>query len=481
MTTVVCAACGAQQGGDAREAGARFCGVCGTPLPGARGGLDARVAITTEPEARGMTRQGPVGDLRAPAGAPAVGAPYAGVGRRVGAYVLDAVAVGLAAGLAATLVALAVGLPARMAALSAATTTAGLEAAGRELTGALVRVYAVVALVALAGWVVLAAAEGRTGRTVGNRLLGIQTVAASSGAPIGFGRALLRWLVVVVAGILPVVGTVLVLLSPLRDPRRQGWHDRAARAVVTDVRGLVPASFAPPRFAPARTGRPSVAAPDTPTPAAAPAAAAPLADLWAFPAGPRTPSSGLITGVPGMGTGTGMAAAAEALDAMATGAEQPAPQPPTIEAPAAPATPVAPGAAHEDVDATRFSVTSQRSTGDAPPRRLAVTIVLESGRRVLVDGRALLGRNPQQDAGERATLVRVEDPTRTVSKTHLELRPGEHGLQLTDRGSTNGTAVIAPDGAARELEQGVPVTVSAGWTVQVGDRRFTVLGPGAPA
>ncbi|MGE9347831.1 FHA domain-containing protein, partial [Isoptericola variabilis] len=160
----------------------------------------------------------------------------------------------------------------------------------------------------------------------------------------------------------------------------------------------------------------------------------------------------------------------------------PAPPAPAAE-PLAPA-PAAPGAPLpddlEDLEATRFSVSSRRSPGDGsvPPR---IVVEIDPERRVHVATRTLVGRQPQQDGGAPATLLRVEDPTRSVSKTHLELVPTAQGLQVMDLGSTNGSAVIAPGGAVQELVVGRPVTVAAGWVVQAGARRLTVVGQDAGA
>lgn len=514
--TTTCTACGAEG-----QSGA-FCSVCGTPTVAAGLGptaMSARLETTTQPEARELTRQAPAGVVRAatPVGGAAPGSslPLAGVGRRVGAYVLDVVAVSLVVGIASGVVAAAVDLPGKMAAYAEATTDMGAQAATSEMVAATRSVAMVGAILALLAWFGLALWEGRTGGTVGNRLLGIRTHRAPSGsgtpaaadAPLGAGRALLRWLILALAGVVPLVGTILMLLSPLFDAsgRRQGWHDKVAGSVVHDVRAVPPRSFAPasasaPRAAEAARVPVSAAAPasaavasDTVLAAAlhgpnassarqlTPEASGPSAvtavqpaagptssvDPWAFPVGGRTVASsgGLITGVPGLGGEPAPAHAPEgpAPTSPATtsaGAELPAP---TVEP-------------DEDLEATRFGVSSRRATGDGGSSAPAATIDLPSGRRVRIDSRTLLGRNPQRD-GAPAVLLQVEDPSRSVSKTHLELVPTPDGLRVTDLRSTNGTAAITPAGEVRELSAGVPAVVGTGWAVQAGDLRFTVGGP----
>ncbi len=497
--TTTCAACGAQD-----QSGA-FCTVCGTPTvaTGVRSAgpvpSTALESTTTEPEARGMTRQAPADFLPDRVPPQPAEPPLAGVGRRVGAYLLDALAVSLLAGVVAAVLAVAVGLPDRYAATLEATTQMGAEAAGRELLSAMTMVSGTVGLVGLLSWLGLAVWEGRTGATIGNRLLGIRTHDAATGAPAGVGRVLLRWLVVWLCGIVPLLGTVLVLISPLFDSggRRQGWHDKAARTVVHDVRSVPPRSFAPavpptpmavqpvapaPVVTPAATGGIAphgVGSPDdlsaTQLAPAVPSSATP--DPWGFPSGPRS-GSGLITGIPGAGTPAAQPVSPAPQPSVASPAPAPAPVPVPAPAPIAAPAATTPDDVEdaEDIEATRFSVSSRRGSGESGQSPATTSIDLPSGERVRVAGRTLLGRNPQPQPGGHAELLRVDDPTRSVSKTHLELVPTDGGLRLTDLGSTNGTAAITPDGEVRELAAGSPVTITAGWAVQAGDLRFTVVG-----
>jgi hypothetical protein len=45
---------------------------------------------------------------------------------------------------------------------------------------------------------------------------------------------------------------------------------------------------------------------------------------------------------------------------------------------------------------------------------------------------------------------------------------------FSDRGSTNGTVVVAPDGAAAGLPAGVRAVLEPGWTVRFGERALRV-------
>lgn len=524
MTDVTCTACGSAQ-----SAGSAFCAVCGHPFPrtgrpvaepahGPAGGVQAAAGAsragsapppyatprtsapdtTTEPEVYTRTQKAFV----AP---PAVGgrglaaAPYAGLGRRVLAYVVDAAVPGFLA-----LVVILVGT-----ALTGVPLLGGVREVSADeastLLGRLAVVYVVAAVVALAWWVWTWVWEGSTGKTLGNLATGIRTLDASTRTPVGFGRAFVRWLVVGAGAVVLFVGQWLVVLSPAFDSsgRRQGWQDKAARAVVVDARGVPdagrPRDGVAPRAAAPHSGPSAAAAPSAPgtwsapvappPPAPAPAPAPDLPDPWAFPsaaAPTATPSSagGLITGVPGMSAPTARAqpAPAPAAPAQPTpGPAQPAPAPaqaapaslpPTAASPdPAPSQPVA-APEEPDWDSTRMSARDLGAMEPAPV--VTVVLELETGERRLVDGPALVGRNPQAAEGGDWILVAVDDPTRSVSKTHAELGVDPGGLWVTDRGSTNGTVVSVPGTPPRVAEPGARVRVPVGATIHVGDRRLLV-------
>jgi len=66
-------------------------------------------------------------------------------------------------------------------------------------------------------------------QTVGHMAAGIRVVDLNTGNAIGFGRGLLRWLVLALTGAICTLG----YWSPFFDStRRQGWHDKAANSVV---------------------------------------------------------------------------------------------------------------------------------------------------------------------------------------------------------------------------------------------------------
>src|SRR6266568_613780 len=70
-------------------------------------------------------------------------------------------------------------------------------------------------------------------QTPAMRWLGLQVVDATTGAPIGFGRAALRY----VGYLVSILACYVGLIWAAFDPRKQGWHDKIARTVVIRVEG----------------------------------------------------------------------------------------------------------------------------------------------------------------------------------------------------------------------------------------------------
>ena len=78
-------------------------------------------------------------------------------------------------------------------------------------------------------------------------------------------------------------------------------------------------------------------------------------------------------------------------------------------------------------------------------------LMLADGRRVSVKEPIVVGRKPDAvDGYPGAKLVSVEDPGKTVSKSHAVVVPYGEGLYVIDLGSTNGVAVVA-DGGRRAV------------------------------
>jgi uncharacterized RDD family membrane protein YckC len=76
----------------------------------------------------------------------------------------------------------------------------------------------------------------RRGQTVGKLALSIAVRDARTGAPVGFWRALGRFLITLVFALLFYLPYLIDSLAPLWDKRRQAWHDKVAHSVVVDLK-----------------------------------------------------------------------------------------------------------------------------------------------------------------------------------------------------------------------------------------------------
>lgn len=457
----MCEACGS-----ALPPEAEFCPVCAAPAPERSEEHERPAAPEPETQADGV-QVTPSAPAPAAAGTPDL--EWASPWRRLGALVVDDVVIAIPA----------------VALLLTWVPRVGEGTVTLALVG--------VQLVGLATWVGMCVLEGRTGWTAGNLVWGLRTVHERSLEPPGVGRALVRRLVEAIGTAMCFFGRYLVAVSALWDdgPRLQGWQDRAASTSMLRVRGgaggpaaasrggarPVPAhaTSAPAPVAPADdvVGAPAPSEPvrtAAPVPREAPAPAAPPVPVGDTP----TP---LIAEVPGFSRPTattwepGETAAPQRLaPAIDPAPVAPAPEPAAAPEPASPAAPPSPAEpeagsgvldADEDVDRTRLA---------PAPARGELVLVLPGGERVEVTGEGVLGRNPAAPVGhEVAHLVTVSDPSRSVSKTHLGFGLDAIGLWVKDLHSTNGTAVVAPDGTRSPLTPGLAVHVQPGDVVVVGD------------
>ncbi len=123
-----------------------------------------------------------------------------------------------------------------------------------------------------------------------------------------------------------------------------------------------------------------------------------------------------------------------------------------------------------DLEHTRVG----RWAGSLDAASSTLALVLDTGDRVAVTGPGLVGRRPLPGAEQWAHLVTIDDPEQSVSSTHLAFWPVDGGLDVVDRGSTNGTVLLDAAGKPWSLPPGQPARVGAGWTLVLGSRRITV-------
>jgi uncharacterized RDD family membrane protein YckC len=84
-------------------------------------------------------------------------------------------------------------------------------------------------LLGIAYYVYLEGAEGGpTGQTLGKRALAIRVVDIDTGGPIGYGRALIRYVGRIVSAVVIYLGYLWMLW----DGEKQCWHDKFASDVV---------------------------------------------------------------------------------------------------------------------------------------------------------------------------------------------------------------------------------------------------------
>ena len=418
--------------------------------------------------------------------------------RRLGAFLIDAVLITVAY-YGITAVALAMGLSSgSIDTLMTMTTVSGLI---------------IIALAAaMTAWL------WTRGYTPGHRLLGLRWAAWDGAGPAG-ARSVGWYALAGLVGT-PTLGVVPIITLLVTDPQGRNWIDRVCGTVVV-IAG--PAGTAAPRSGPVAvpgtagmSRAPGAAGPvpafveDTQEqpaltasqlrdrlgaaatagaasgPFAAPASAAapapePIGDgpLFAPPPAPTGPAAalgavagsppasavgaGFISSVPWETGGPAASPAPAASAPSAPGAMPPVPPPPAAPEAAAAGAPAA--AIDEGPTVARTALP-----------RAGATLVMDTGQRIaLVAPRTLLGRAPVAvSPWEEADTVPVTDPDRSISKTHLAVLLDGDRLSVRELGSTNGSAVVAADGARTTLLMGQDVAVPDGARVELGDRSFTV-------
>lgn len=382
-------------------------------------------------------------------------------------------------------------------------------------------------VLALAFIIVQIALHGAKGVTIGKAMTGIRSVNVATLEKPKIGKTLLRALVMYLSLLVPVIGPALMFASVYFDSEKRGrsWLDYVGATWFVDIKnGLNPYDTKRMRIArktlsvdldveqdevlpslategsaalqgpsayvaPGRTSsgvlgaaRPtdavSAAAPSAPRPPAqqpAPQQQPPMQQPQPGQQAPAQPyQPGSLSGVsryqrpePPLADQTQLAQPKPAV------AEPPAPQAnPITAAPiAAPVSgeTMAPDGLDDDVAATRLS--PSRAAASGPP--VVAVIELDNGDRFGLTGNALLGRNPRPEPGEQvAHALPIEDPTQSISKTHLSILVAQGGVSVVDRHSTNGSA-LERDGELKELVPGVPIDVRPGDVVRFGDRSLT--------
>ncbi|MBO0981412.1 RDD family protein [Microbacterium sp. SD291] len=322
----------------------------------------------------------------------------------------------------------------------------------------------VTVLLTLVSGIVQWALHGTKGMTVGKAIAGIRTVNVRTLARPKLGRVLLRFLIVAASGVLPVVGQALMLLSPTFDPqgRGRGWHDKASGVWLVDVReGLNP--YDEKRM---RVARKMIKIDPVPERSALPSLATPM-DPRAQPE--YRPGSRISAGVLGMARpheSPVVGSVPQAPQAAPVPAPQPAPAPAPQPAPAPAAQPAAP--------AQQPAPVPQPAAASQPVPQVRFGLRFDTGESILITEPVLLGRNPSATEHPGARPIALADDSRSLSKTHMLVRPIEGGLEVVDCRSTNGSGLIRA-GAEYALPAGTPVPTTDGDMIRLGDRVAAVV------
>lgn len=273
-------------------------------------------------------------------------------------------------------------------------------------------VLAVIFVLLLLGWLLLVwRMVALRASSPGMRLMKLQVVGFFDGRPLGWGRAFLRGLILLVLSV-SGVGAVLLLVFVLLHPRRQGWHDLAAKAVVIKARALAPVESA--------VGRGAVGAVDE----------------------DRSERAEVVEHA-----------------VLADSQDEDQDQDQDLDAPAG---------SHSVYGEAGGSMGPYQAQAELPVSSWIAE--LDDGREVMIEGLVLLGRNPQPQPGEEdAHLVKLADDTRTVSKTHIAIGLDAAGLFVVDRGSTNGSTVTTSAGVSSRASAGEIIYVHQESVVSIGD------------
>ncbi|WP_374454845.1 RDD family protein [Nocardioides sp.] len=304
-------------------------------------------------------------------------------------------------------------------------------------------------------WLVLAVLLGVGGTSPGKAATGLRVVHHGTGTPIGVGPALLRSLVLGVAG-LPTFGIGVATLAWTavedRGRQRRGWHDHLTHTVVVDVRPVVEVA--------------SDAADEGPRHIVN------LTAMRLIPAPPveavRTPERSEQSMRRQQLPPEVVAPPVAAPPPQPQSDPQPAPppqQPPQQQAP--------PHAAHQQAPPPTYSPPPSAPRHAPPPARWRVHF--DNGESFVIAGMALVGRRPEPRSGEQvAHLIPLASADMSVSKTHAQFGPAADGtIVVMDRGSTNGT-ILVRQGVSRQLAAGKPAALLHGDKVVYGDREMTI-------
>ena len=364
----------------------------------------------------------------------------------------------------------------------------------------IVDVVGTVLILAWLGFVVIRLV--RTGATPLMSLTGVRWVRVDTGAPAGWagpGKILLQ---TVIGTLTFGVGSIIICFASM-DEMNRTWFDR--------VLGIVPINTKAGRDTYKTPVIPQSQAPAQPVVQPWNATASAAASLPPVPSVPSAPPSVPLSAPPAPPTPE-----PEAMHVpWASAASAPVPTPPTqVSAQASASAATAPSSdyigstpwSNSDSDAaasepaataqplsfsppsSTYSTSSQAPDSSLPQddaddrtqlgvRYDTARVTFDTGVTYPFGGTIVLGRNPLAPASHpTASPVPVDDPQRSVSKTHVALTATREGVLVEDLHSTGGTVVVRADGEETPVLPGAPVHARAGDTVRYGQRSVVIDG-----
>ena len=339
--------------------------------------------------------------------------------------------------------------------------------------------------------------HGTKGVTIGKAVAGIRSVNVRTLARPRVGAVLLRFLIVVAAGVVPLLGPAFILISPTFDPegRGRGLHDKATGIWLVDVRkGLNP--YEEKRMRVARKvvkaepnlGRSALPSLATPTDPEAQPEYRPGSRVSAGVLGMARPHEAHERPAVGLSLATSTAQTPVEAGRPVLGgyriADGENPTPPVVAPPAPVRSASAPRCCFTASRAAARAGAVARAatrTGAADPRTrpqpepaARFGLRFDSGESIPISAPVLLGRNPDATDYPGASAIALADDSRSLSKTHMLVRPVDGGLEIVDCRSTNGSGVIR-GGTEYGVAAGTPTMATDGDMIRLGDRVAAVV------
>lgn len=363
--------------------------------------------------------------------------------------------------------------------------------------------YLVLAILFLyfAWFIMLVVVIVRTGATPMMRAVGVRWVRYDTGAAAGWASLWKLVLQGLIASFTFGLGPMIICFASL-DEMNRTWFDRTL--------GIVPINT--------RAGRDTYKTPVTPQ---SQAPAQPVVQPWNATASaaaslPPVPSVPSVPSAPPSAPPAPPTPEPEAMHVpWASAASAPVPTPPTqVSAQASASAATAPSSdyigstpwSNSDSDAaasepaateqplsfsppsSTYSTSAQAPDSSLPQddaddrtqlgvRYDTARVTFDTGVTYPFGGTIVLGRNPLAPASHpTASPVAVDDPQRSVSKTHVALTATREGVLVEDLHSTGGTVVVRADGEETPVLPGAPVHARAGDTVRYGQRSVVIDG-----